>query len=228
MTFAAIAFLLGMAGVSTARAAETVWLSSLDVSKTVQDWGRPQVDQSVTGKPLSIGGRKFARGLGTHAISTLAIELDGGTQRFTALVGVDDDAGTNAASVVFRVVGDGRTLWKSGVMKLGQAPQPVDVNLKGIKLAASGGWRCPRRHQLRPRRLGGRPVRSHRREAADHDCPAARVPSRPSSSRPNRRPPRESTGPESLACGPVIRFCLPFRPRASGRWSSPSTICRRG
>ena len=130
---AAIGLTVGVAGVSVARGAETVWLSSLDVSKTVQGWGRPQVDLSVMGQPISIGGRKFAHGLGTHAVSTLAVELGGGTERFTAWVGVDDDARTDAASVVFRVVGDGRTLWKSGVMKLGQAPQRVDVNLSGIR-----------------------------------------------------------------------------------------------
>ena len=76
----------------SAPAAETVWLSSLDVSKTVQGWGQQQVDRSVTGKPLSIAGQQFARGVGTHAISTLAIELGGGTERLTAMVGVDDDA----------------------------------------------------------------------------------------------------------------------------------------
>jgi alpha-galactosidase len=122
-----------VANALSAGAAETVWLSALDVSKTVQGSGRPRVDRSVTGAPLSIAGRHFDRGLGTHAISTLAIELGGGTERFTALVGVDDDAKVDAASVVFRVVGDGRTLWKSGVMKLGQAPQPVDVKLSGVR-----------------------------------------------------------------------------------------------
>ncbi len=124
---------LCLASLSWAQAAETVWLSSLDVSKTVQGWGHPQVDKSVQGKPLSIAGRKFAHGLGTHAISMLAIQLGGGTERFTAFVGVDDDANNKAASVVFRVVGDGRTLWKSGVMKFGQAAQPVDVHLKAVK-----------------------------------------------------------------------------------------------
>ena len=34
---------------------------------------------------------------------------------------------------MFRVLGDGRELWKSKVMKAGQGPEKVDVNLKGIK-----------------------------------------------------------------------------------------------
>ena len=39
---------------------ETVYLSSLDLSPIVQGWGQPQADKAVTGKPLSIGGQKFA------------------------------------------------------------------------------------------------------------------------------------------------------------------------
>src|ERR1039457_7101104 len=74
------------------RAAETIWLSTLDVTKIEQGSMQPQVDKSVMGKTLSIAGRKFARGLGTHAISRLAIDLSQGAERFTAFVGVDDDA----------------------------------------------------------------------------------------------------------------------------------------
>jgi hypothetical protein len=44
---------------------ETVWLSSLDLSPITQGRGQPQADKAVTGKPLSIGGKKFERGLGT-------------------------------------------------------------------------------------------------------------------------------------------------------------------
>ena len=55
-------------------AAETVWLSSLDVSKTQQDWGKPQADKSVEGRTLSIAGTKYEHGLGTHAASLLYVE----------------------------------------------------------------------------------------------------------------------------------------------------------
>ncbi len=115
------------------RAAQTVWLSELDVSKTVQGFGQPQVDKSVMGKTLSIAGRHFTRGLGTHAISRLAIDLGRGADRFTAFVGVDDGATDTSASIVFKVIGDGRTLWRSGVMRLGQPARAVDVDLKGIE-----------------------------------------------------------------------------------------------
>ncbi len=60
--WATVAFLFVVASVSSLPAAETVWLSSLDVSKTEQGFGQPQADKSVMGKQLSIAGRKFDRG----------------------------------------------------------------------------------------------------------------------------------------------------------------------
>jgi alpha-galactosidase len=127
------AFLAGMAFSLPALATDTVSLGSLDVGKVKQDWGEPQADKSVEGNPLSIGGKEFERGLGTHASSTFQIDLKGGAERFTAFVGVDDEVEGSSASVEFRVLGDDRVLWKSSTMKAGQAPEKVDVNLKGVK-----------------------------------------------------------------------------------------------
>ncbi len=133
---ATVGLMLFAIGVSSAQAAQTIWLSSLDLSKTVQSTGRAQIDKSYTGKPLCIAGRKFDRGLGTHAVSRLVIDLKGGADRFAAQVGLDDHAGKNATcngSVVFGVFGDGRLLWNSGVMRWKQPAKLVDLNLKGIK-----------------------------------------------------------------------------------------------
>ncbi len=96
--------------VSLARSEETFWLDSLDLSHMRQGWGKPQVNRSIREKPLSIAGQPFQRGVGTHANSTLWIELGGGSERFLASVGVDDAAG-GPASVVFKIVGDGRKLF---------------------------------------------------------------------------------------------------------------------
>jgi len=127
---------------SAAVGAETVWLHTLDLSKMRQGWGRPQVNRSIREKPLAIGGQTFAQGVGTHARSALWLELAGGTERFLASVGVDDAAG-GPGSVVFKIYGDGRKLWDSGLMKPGQPPRPVDVDLRGVQtlllLVADGG-----------------------------------------------------------------------------------------
>jgi alpha-galactosidase len=110
---------------------ETVVLSSLDLSKMQQDWGSPGVNRSVDGHELSIAGRKFSQGVGTHANSLFRIDLKRGTTRFQAWVGVDDEVNDPRASVEFQVVADKKVLWRSGVMKFGQAAKKVDVDLTG-------------------------------------------------------------------------------------------------
>ena len=122
---------------------ETVYLSSLDLSPIVQGWGQPQADKAVTGKRMSIGSKTFERGLGTHTDSLIRVQLKGGSEKFMTSVGVDDAATSDHAAITFRVIGDGKTLWKSPGMKRGQAARKVEVDVKGVKtlllLADSGG-----------------------------------------------------------------------------------------
>ncbi|MBI4586129.1 MAG: NPCBM/NEW2 domain-containing protein [Planctomycetes bacterium] len=118
---------------SSGLASETVWLSSLDLGKTRQGWGKPQASRSVTEKPISIAGRKFDQGIGTHAPSVLYIDLSAGSERFLGAVGVDDAVLQQPASVAFKVIGDGKTLWQSGVMKAGDPARTVDLDVTGLK-----------------------------------------------------------------------------------------------
>lgn len=124
-------------------AEQFVKLSSLEVSKTRQGWGKAAIDRSVTGKPMAIAGKTFDHGLGTHADSSLWIDLGGGSERFMASVGVDDAANSNMASLEFKVVGDGRVLWQSGLVKSGQPARTLDLDVSGVQtlllLVGSGG-----------------------------------------------------------------------------------------
>jgi alpha-galactosidase len=114
--------------------AETVWLDELNLANATQGWGDPQKNKAVGGANLRIGGKSFARGFGTHAESFLRINLDGGAQKFSASVGVDNEVSKKSqASVEFIVVGDGKTLWRSGVMRAGDAARDCEVDLTGVK-----------------------------------------------------------------------------------------------
>jgi alpha-galactosidase len=113
--------------------AETFGIETLDLRNIEQGWGSPHANQSVDGHALSIGGIKFERGLGTHANSTFRISLEGAGDRFTAAVGVDDEIG-NRGSIEFKVLGDGKTLWESGVMRGGDKPKEASADLRGIKM----------------------------------------------------------------------------------------------
>ena len=114
--------------------AATVWLDELDLAKTSQGWGEPHKNQSVEGRPLAIGREKFAHGVGTHAQSSLLLDLKGGAEKFSATVGVDSEVAADAGSVEFSVVADGKILWKSGVMRSGDVAKKLEVNFAGVKI----------------------------------------------------------------------------------------------
>ena len=58
-------------------AAETVPLSSLDLSKMSAGWGKPVANRSVQDKPMSIAGRTFRTGRG-HARGELPVDRPAG------------------------------------------------------------------------------------------------------------------------------------------------------
>jgi alpha-galactosidase len=120
--------LLGVSGVSQA---EVVRLGELDLTKMSSGWGKPLANQSVTGKTISIAGRTFDYGVGTHAESALHVRLDGKGERFQASVGIDDGAGKRG-TVRFLVYGDGKRLFDSGLMRGGQEAKAADVPLAGV------------------------------------------------------------------------------------------------
>ena len=115
---------------STAAAAEQP-ITALDLSRCTQGFGEPGIDKSVEGHPLSIAGTHFAHGLGSHAEMQLPIDLKKAATRFTATVGVDDET-DGKGSIEFRVIGDGKRLWSSGVMHGKDAAKSIDIPLAGI------------------------------------------------------------------------------------------------
>jgi alpha-galactosidase len=111
--------------------AETFGIEMLELQYAEQGWGEPHANKSVDNHPLFIDGKRSEHGFGTHANSSLRVELGGKGERFTATVGVDDEVGQRG-SVVFRVAGDGRILWESGVLRGGDPAKEVSVDLHGI------------------------------------------------------------------------------------------------
>ncbi len=81
---------------------------------------------------LHIGERRFTRGFGSHAPGVIVVDLGGDYDRFSALVGVQKQNGP-AGSVVFRVVGDGKVLFDSGVVYQHTPPKQVSVSVRGVQ-----------------------------------------------------------------------------------------------
>jgi alpha-galactosidase len=125
--------------------AKSIGLDELEIGKA-QSGRRPaQVNKSVGGNPITMSSTVYEKGLGVNAPWDFWIDLGGKATRFTAIVGIDDEVRTTQSqqtqrrwqrgpSVDFVVVGDGRVLWQSGVMRSQNEPNKVDVDLTGIKI----------------------------------------------------------------------------------------------
>ncbi len=117
------------------------WLENLDLSQVRQDWGTAHAGKSVDGKPLRPGGVEVPHGIGTHAESRFTVDLKGGAERFLALAGVDAEVGKRG-SVRFQVYLDGKLALTTRVLRGGEKPLLVDVDLRGagrMDLAVTDG-----------------------------------------------------------------------------------------
>lgn len=116
----------------TGVAGEIVRLDQLDLSRSASDQNSFGKNRSIAGRPLTIGGRRFATGVGVHPPSRIAIETRGTASRFHAMVGVDDGVGDESGTVEFLVLGDGEVLWKSGLLRGRDAAKTVDLTAAGV------------------------------------------------------------------------------------------------
>src|SRR5262249_44030688 len=102
-------------------------------------WGPVERDTSVgeqaagDGKPITLGGTRFTKGLGTNSISDVQLYLAGRCTRFTATVGVDDEQG-NGGSVTFSVIADGQSVITTNRQTGSSANINIDVPIAGAQL----------------------------------------------------------------------------------------------
>ncbi len=114
----------------------TAYLSDLAFTTVANGWGPVEKDMSNgeqaagDGKPLSLRGVVYPKGLGGHAASDVRYAMNGGCTSFTTKVGVDDETGANG-SVDFQVFADGTKLADSGVVTPASATQTLTVDVTG-------------------------------------------------------------------------------------------------
>jgi len=107
-----------------------VFMDAIEPAAITQGWGTLQRNKSVWERPLTIAGRRFARGLGTSSQTRIAYALDGGYRRFQSWVGAD---GATSPSVTFEVWVDGQKKWESGLMRRDDAAKWTDVDVTGAR-----------------------------------------------------------------------------------------------
>lgn len=123
---------------ASAASAGEIAVASLDLTKAVQGNWKAQTNKSTVGdkngpKLITLGGVTNTSGIGARTKYRLVIDCHGTAKRFTAIVGVHDAGSKQYDNVVFYVEGDGKLLSKSPIMKVGDTPQKIDVDLSGVQ-----------------------------------------------------------------------------------------------
>ena len=157
--FAAIGFTMAVPR------AETIWLSSLDLTGAkVTDKVRPAADKTIDGKVLTINGQTYSRGVCVNGFTIFYVQLNGGSDRFSAVLGVDDESALSAqppggraevagragavqggsgrggaapSSMSVRIlVDENKVLYENNAITIGGNGVPIEVDTKGVKLMA--------------------------------------------------------------------------------------------
>lgn len=130
---------------ATAKAAR-VFLSDARWTKAEVGWGKVARNRywfhpgQWEGALLKLGGEVFAKGLYAHSKSEFVFPLGGNWKTFSATVGLRDGAASQG-SAVFTVIGDGREIFRSKLLRTGEK-ETVRIDIAGVKelaLQASGG-----------------------------------------------------------------------------------------
>ncbi len=111
-----------------------VWLDDVDITGMTSGIGRTYVGRSVDGGLLTLGGKTFEKGLGTHAPSRLVVPLAGRAVAFEATVGIDDEMKGRRSSMEFQVWADGKLLATSGRLTRKNCSATLKADLTGARL----------------------------------------------------------------------------------------------
>ncbi|WP_344529686.1 NPCBM/NEW2 domain-containing protein, partial [Streptomyces rectiviolaceus] len=114
------------------------WASDMAWLKSANGYGPAERDRSngesgaEDGHTLTLAGKTYEKGLGTHADSAIEVYTGGQCSKFTADVGIDDEI-NGYGEVAFSVEADGKVLWTSPRVTGASATVPVDVDVSGAR-----------------------------------------------------------------------------------------------
>ena len=108
-------------------------LAKMDLTKMTCGSGQARKCLANEGAPLTLGGKTYTCGVGTHAPSRFEVAVDGKGLAFTAVVGIDGEV-SGEGSAEFLVYGDGRLLARSGVLHKRDGGRPLFADLSGVEV----------------------------------------------------------------------------------------------
>lgn len=89
-------------------------------------------NRSVANRVLRMAGRCFRRGIGMHSQATLSYDVQGGYEQLAATIGIDDGA-RPLGNAIFRVLADGKEVYRSDPVTGRDPPRAILVPIKGAK-----------------------------------------------------------------------------------------------
>ena len=109
------------------------YVSDLPWLEDVSGFATNRRDLSNSGGPLTIRGTVFDKGVGTHAPSRVTVWTGEQCTVFRAVVGTDDGVGRpDESSASFQVLGDGRILAETPVLRATSEPYELVVDVAGV------------------------------------------------------------------------------------------------
>jgi 4-amino-4-deoxy-L-arabinose transferase-like glycosyltransferase len=97
-----------------------------------QSWGEPKMGKTVENNAMRIDRRVFEFGVGSHAPSKLAWNINGAYKKFHSYIGLDDESvGGNGA--IWVVYGDGKELYRSRVLASYELDS-LSIDISGVKM----------------------------------------------------------------------------------------------
>ncbi len=90
------------------------------------------LDRTLTGRPIRLGGRLYAKGVTMHSRAALIYRVGQKYRQFAAAVGIVDEM-NERGSVSVAVLGDGRVLWKAEDVRGGTEPREVLIDIAGVR-----------------------------------------------------------------------------------------------
>ena len=102
------------------------------MASNIDSFWRVMEDKGVEGKPISISGQTYERGLGVHAPSELTFPLSGRYKTFHVIPGPDD---AHNGIVELKILVDGKEVFASGHVRSSEKKpaEPLALGVAGAK-----------------------------------------------------------------------------------------------
>ena len=108
-----------------------VFLSNISPVEAVQNFYPLSFDVNVAGQNIILNGKKYSKGLGTHADSEIVFWLNKKYSFFESDVGLDDTEDRTSGSIVFKVFADGELICKTPVMRWDSETRHIRADIAG-------------------------------------------------------------------------------------------------